>query len=157
MAGAYLLLGHRDLVRDYFAFVKASQRAEDENIPFAIFPGDAPPGAMDEAAERTHYDDFSGPAIVDSPATSLARQSLQSGVQIAVVATAPPQSAPVLLGPQPPPSRVEHHQAVRVAVMTGDASKRQLSVRVLSEGEPAPPGSTEALLVALDPRRRLLV
>jgi hypothetical protein len=46
MAGAYLLLGHRDLVRDYFAFVKGSQRAEDGNIPFAIFPGQAPPAAM---------------------------------------------------------------------------------------------------------------
>ena len=47
MAGAYLLLGQRDLVRDYFAFVKAAQREEDENIPFAIFPGDARPPAMD--------------------------------------------------------------------------------------------------------------
>ena len=36
MAGAYLLLGQRDLVRDYLAFVKAAQREEDDNIPFAI-------------------------------------------------------------------------------------------------------------------------
>lgn len=119
--------------------------------------GSEPPGSMNEAAALTPYDDFSEQTIVDSPATSLARQSLQSGVQIAEVATAPPQSPPVLLVPHPAPSRVEHHQAVRVAVTTGDAVTRQLSVRVLSEGEPAPPGSTEALLVALDPRRKLLV
>src|SRR5437763_12843224 len=41
MAGAYLLLGHTQLVLDYFAFVRASQRA-DGNIPFAIFPADKP-------------------------------------------------------------------------------------------------------------------
>jgi hypothetical protein len=42
MAGAYLLLGQRRLVRDYFDFVRASQRA-DGNIPFAIAPADDPP------------------------------------------------------------------------------------------------------------------
>ena len=42
MAGAYLLLGRHQLVRDYFDFVRASQRA-DGNIPFAIAPADPPP------------------------------------------------------------------------------------------------------------------
>src|SRR4051812_27084178 len=42
MAGAYLLLGHHQLVLDYFAFVRASQRP-DGNIPFAILPADPPP------------------------------------------------------------------------------------------------------------------
>jgi hypothetical protein len=42
MAGAYLLLGRRQLVQDYFAFVRASQR-KDGNIPFAIFPGTTRP------------------------------------------------------------------------------------------------------------------
>ena len=37
MAGAYLLLGRKRLVRDYFDFVRASQR-KDGNVPFAIFP-----------------------------------------------------------------------------------------------------------------------
>ncbi len=37
MAGAYLLLGLTDVVKDYFKYVKASQRY-DGNIPFAIFP-----------------------------------------------------------------------------------------------------------------------
>lgn len=43
MTGAYLLLGRTRLVLDYFAFVRASQRA-DGNIPFAIFNGDTRPG-----------------------------------------------------------------------------------------------------------------
>ncbi len=38
MAGAYLLLGRDRLVRDYFDFVRASQR-KDGNIPFGIWPG----------------------------------------------------------------------------------------------------------------------
>ncbi len=43
MAGAYLLLGRKRLVLDYFDFVRASQR-KDGNIPFAIFTGDTRPG-----------------------------------------------------------------------------------------------------------------
>ncbi len=42
MAGAYLLLGKAALVRGYFDFVQATQRA-DGNIPFAVFPADPPP------------------------------------------------------------------------------------------------------------------
>lgn len=117
-----------------------------------------PPGAMNEGAALMPYDDFSEQTLVDSPATALARQALQSGVQIAEFPPAPPQAPPVVLVPQTAaPSRVEQHQTVRVAVVAADASTRQLSVRVLGEGELAPPGSTEALLVALDPRRKVLV
>jgi len=122
--------------------------------------GSEPPGPMNEAAALAPYDDFSEQTIVDSPATALARQSLQSGVQIAELEPAPPQS-PVVLVPSPaaapPPSRVVPHQAVRVAVLAGVPGARQLSVRVLAEGEKAPAGSSEALLVPLDPRRKLLV
>jgi hypothetical protein len=53
--------------------------------------------------------------------------------------------------------RVAQHQAVRVAVLGGDAATRKLSLQVLGEGEAAPPGSTEALLVSLDPQRKLLL
>jgi hypothetical protein len=42
MAGAYLLLGQTRLAKDYFDFVRASQR-KDGNIPIAIFPGTAKP------------------------------------------------------------------------------------------------------------------
>ncbi len=122
--------------------------------------GSEPPGAMNEAAALTPYDDFSESTIVDSPATSLARASLQSGVQIAEAASPPTKSSVVLvpspLTPPVAPSRVAQHQAVRVAVLSGDPTTRQLSVQVLGEGELAPPGYTEALLVSLDPQRKLL-
>ena len=118
-----------------------------------------PPGRMNEAAALTPYDDFSESTIVDSPATSLARASLQSGVQIAEVISPPTKSSVMLVPPTPSAttSRVGQHQAVRVAVVGGDPATRQLSVVVLSEGEAAPPGSTEAMLVSLDPQKKLLV
>lgn len=121
-----------------------------------------PPGAMNEAAALTPYDDFSEQTIVDSPATSLARASLQSGVQISEAPLPPPASKVVVVpSPLTPPvapsaPRVPEHAAIRVAVLSGDASKRELSLRVLGEGESAPAGTTEALLVSLDPQRKLL-
>lgn len=54
MAGAYLLLGQRQLVLDYFAFVRASQRA-DGNVPFAIFPGDVAPAATETYLRGLRY------------------------------------------------------------------------------------------------------
>lgn len=121
-----------------------------------------PPGAMNEAAALTPYDDFTEQTIVDSPATSLQRASLQSGVQIAEVPPAPPTQSSVMVVPSPltPPvttSHVAQHQAVRVAVVSSDPSKRELVVRVLAEGESAPVGAVEAMLVALDPQRHVLV
>jgi hypothetical protein len=122
--------------------------------------GSEPPGRMNEAAALTPYDDFSESTIVDSPATSLARASLQSGVHIAEVLSPPTQSAVMLVpptGPAATPRRVGQHQAVRVAILRSDAAARQLSVLVLGEGEAAPPGSTEAMLVSLDAQKKLLV
>jgi hypothetical protein len=118
-----------------------------------------PPGPINEAAALTPYDDFTEQTIVDSPATAMARQSLQSGVQIAEVPPAPPKS-PVVLVPSPAPTapvavRPPQHQAVRVAVLN-NGSSRQLSVIVLGPGELAPPGSTEAMLVSLDAQQKLL-
>src|SRR6266550_1997572 len=54
MAGAYLLLGRERMVRDYFAFVRASQRA-DGNVPIAIVPADAPPEGMDTYGRGLRY------------------------------------------------------------------------------------------------------
>jgi hypothetical protein len=120
-----------------------------------------PPGSMNEAAALTPYDDFTEQTIVDSPATSLARASLQSGVQIAEIPPAPPaQSVVVVPSPLTPPStnsRTSQHQALRVAVIAGDPSTHELRVLVLGDGESAPLGATEAMLVALDPQRKLLV
>ena len=116
-----------------------------------------PPGSMNEAAALAPYDDFSEQTIVDSPVTSLARQSLQSGVNIAEVPLRP--KSPVVLAPLPQSAAlhgaIAQHHAVRVAVLSGGTASRQLSVLVLGPGEPAPPGTTEAMLVALDPERKL--
>jgi hypothetical protein len=92
----------------------------------------------------------------------LARIALQSGVQLAdagppptelSVTAAPLPNAPA---PAPTPSPVAPHQALRVAVLSSDPTTRQISLRILGEGEIAPPGSSEALLVSLDPERKLL-
>jgi hypothetical protein len=120
-----------------------------------------PPGSMNEAAALTPYDDFTEKTLVDSPATSLARSSLQSGVQIAEVPAPPTQSSVmVVTSPLTPPvtsSRLAaQHQAVRVAVLNADTTKQELLVKLLSEGESAPPGAAEAMLVALDPQRKLV-
>lgn len=56
MAGSYLLLGHSQVVLDYFAFVRASQR-DDGNIPFAIFPGEQPPPAPESYLRGINYPD----------------------------------------------------------------------------------------------------
>jgi len=54
MAGAYLLLGEKQLVLDYFDFVQASQR-KDGNIPFAIFPAESPPDGMQTHLRGLNY------------------------------------------------------------------------------------------------------
>lgn len=139
--------------------VALARAAADLRAEFSV--GSEPPGRMNEAAALTPYDDFSESTIVDSPATSLARASLQSGVQIAEVpAGLATTSSVMLVSPPAPavsPARVVQHQAVRVAIIAGDPTTRQLSVQVLGEGESAPAGSTEAMLVSLDPQRKLLV
>jgi hypothetical protein len=137
--------------------VSLARAAADLRAEVSI--GSEPPGQMNEAAALTPYDDFTEQTIVDSPATALARHTLQSGVQIAEVLPPPPKS-PAVLVPSPTPAavapvRAVPHQALRVAVLSGD-SKRQLSVLLLGEGETAPPGSTEAMLVSLDPQRNLV-
>ncbi len=121
-----------------------------------------PPGSLNEAAALTPYDDFTEQTIVDSPATSLTRASLQSGVQIAEIPPAPPTQSSVMVVPSPltPPvttRSVADHQALRVAVLSGDPTTHELRVLVLSEGESAPVGATEAMLVSLDPQRKLTV
>jgi hypothetical protein len=139
--------------------VSLARAAADLRAEFSV--GSEPPGRMNEAAALTPYDDFSESTIVDSPATSLARASLQSGVQIAEAPAGPAtKSSVMLVSPPAPalaPARVAQHQAVRVAIISGDPTTRQLSVQVLGEGESAPAGSTEAMLVSLDPQRGLLV
>lgn len=117
--------------------------------------GSEPPGRINEAAALTPYDDFSEQTLVDSPATSLARAALSSSL-LTEAAAAAAKAEIANAGAVAAAARVAQHQAVRVAVLGAGAGARQLSVRVLGEGESAPSGSTEALLVSLDPQRKLL-
>jgi hypothetical protein len=48
------------------------------------------------------------------------------------------------------------HQTLRVCVIGAGSGARELSVRVLNEGEAAPAGAVEALLVSLDSKAKLL-
>jgi hypothetical protein len=124
----------------------------------AVQVASEPRGAFDEAAALSPYDDFSETTIVDSPATTLARQALQGTVQISELQRAASSTAQLadngasahLVETAP------RHDAIRVAVLERDAAGRSLSVRMLREGEAAPAGATEALLVALRSDRRLL-
>jgi hypothetical protein len=112
-----------------------------------------PPPAIKEAPVLAPYDDFTEQTLVDSPSSSMARSVL-------LISQASDSSPPKTeLAPQAPAveasARVPEHAAVRVAVLSSDAATRQLSLRILIEGEPAPEGTLEALLVPLDPRAKL--
>ena len=54
MAGAYLMLGRQRMIRDYFAFVRASQRP-DGNVPIAISPADTPPPGLNDYGRGVRY------------------------------------------------------------------------------------------------------
>jgi hypothetical protein len=58
-----------------------------------------------------------------------------------------------IVQPLPPVAQL---QTVRVIVTGRDPASRQLTLRVLLDGEAAPPGATEGVLVSLDPSKNLL-
>jgi hypothetical protein len=118
-----------------------------------------PPLALDEASALAPYDDFNEKTIVDSPATTIARQTLQSGVEINELrrprppsyrpepdSTPVPRSAPRKSGER----TIRPRQALRVAVQPSRDGGASFVVKVLAEGAPAPAGAKVALLVALD-------
>jgi hypothetical protein len=126
----------------------------------------SPPSSRDEAAALAPYDDFSDKTVVDTPATAIVREALQSGVQInelassgnsprAITMPSPPTiipAAPVSAPPQPKPTM---RHALRVAVAPDPDRPGGLLVRPLPEGAPVATGSEEALLIALAPNSRL--
>lgn len=124
-----------------------------------------PPIPLDEAAALAPYDDFNEKTIVDSPATTLARHTLQSGVQITEArSTRTPSYRPEPDSTPLPGSarrasterKARPRQAVRVAVQPSQDGGGSFVVTVLGEGAPAPPGTKLALLVALEPDSQLL-
>ena len=139
--------------------------------PHAV-PTQAPPTPrrIDEAVALSPYDDFSDKTQVDAKAPL--REALQSGVQItempapvdaaprSVTMPSPPSSEPTVANAQYRPvvelKRPATRSAVRVAVTRDPASADTWLLRALPEDSPVPPGCEEALLVALNPKSRLL-
>ncbi|HEY4106530.1 MAG TPA: hypothetical protein VGM44_21665 [Polyangiaceae bacterium] len=135
--------------------------------------GSVPPPSPrhDEAAALAAYDDFSDKTVVDAPvATAIVREALQSGVQITEMSQPPPNVPRSVTLPSPsssPPlprttlkaeaesNRPLPRAALRVAVARDPETTGGWLVRPLPEGAPAPPGSEEAILVALRPKTRL--
>ena len=148
--------------------VNLARRAADLSTELQSMP---PPSRRDEAAALAPYDDFSDKTVVDAPAaTAIVREALQSGVQITELneSVTPPRSVTMPSPPSTPnvprttlkaqPESVKPssgRQAMRVAVARDPESEGAWLVRSLPDGVTAPPGSEEALLIALDPKSRL--
>ncbi|HKO49097.1 MAG TPA: hypothetical protein VJV79_15300 [Polyangiaceae bacterium] len=129
------------------------------------------PRRVDEAVMLSSYDDFSDKTQVDA-AAPVQRDALQSGVQItdlpapslasprSITMPSPPSSeATIANAPVTPVVEVKRpavRSAVRVAVTRDPESPDTWLVRPLPEDSEVPPGCEEALLVALDPKSRLL-
>jgi hypothetical protein len=127
---------------------------------------------VDEAVALSPYDDFSDKTQVDASAPPLQRDALQSRVQItelpkrgeaeprSVTMPSPPSSEQTVADAQFSPvievKRPTVRSALRVAVTRDPGSPDTWLVRALAEDSPVPPGCEEALLVALDPKSRLL-
>lgn len=115
------------------------------------------PVPRDEGAALAPFDDFNDQTIVDSPAIQAGRTMQHSGVAISErrPSKPPPPPRPVAVqkpsaSPQPLP-----RTALRVAVVRDKDDERVLVANVLDEGTPAPAGTSEALLVLLDPNSTL--
>jgi hypothetical protein len=124
----------------------------------------------DEAAALAPYDDFADKTAVDVQAPPVVREALQSGVHItelpdsqqsprSVTMPSPSSSLPAVpsnpIAPHAAGKPAALRQALRVAVSADPRTPGTWLVRPLGEGVPAPAGSDEALLVALDPNSEL--
>jgi hypothetical protein len=113
------------------------------------------PKPRDEGAALAPFDDFNDQTIVDSPAIQAARTMQHSTVTISERPSKPPPP------PRPPTQRPSAaplpsaapraRTALRVAVVRNKDNERVIIANVLDEGASAPPGTSEALLVLLDP------
>lgn len=100
----------------------------------------------DEAAALAPFDDFNEQTIVDSPAALVARHTAQGTVNIEELEKGRASSSG---------KHASSRTALRVAVPLAAARGGLLSVRILPDGVEAPRGTTEALLVVLDPEAKL--
>jgi hypothetical protein len=130
------------------------------------------PRHVEEAVALSPYDDYSDKTVVDATSPPVPRDALQSGVQItempassqgtprSVTMPSPSSSEPTVTTAHFVPA-VEVVQpamrpALRVAVTRDPQAPGTWLVRPLPEGSAVPPGCEEALLLALDPKTRLL-
>lgn len=110
-----------------------------------------PPVPRDEGAALAPFDDFNDQTIVDAPAVMVARQTAQSVVNIE-------DTRESAVAPASRPSATEgvrSRTTLRVAVALTSSRAGTLNVAILPDGSAPPVGTTEALLVLLDPEVRL--
>jgi hypothetical protein len=117
------------------------------------------PVPRDEGAALAPFDDFNDQTIVDSPAIQAARTMQHSGVTITERRPSKPPPPPRPATAQKPAATLVTpplpRTALRVAVTRNKDGERALIVNLLDEGVAAPPGTSEALLVLLDPNSAL--
>jgi hypothetical protein len=127
---------------------------------------------VEEPIALSPYDDYSDKTVVDAASPPVPRDALQSGVQITEMPASSQASPRSVTMPSPssseptvthahfsPPVEVVQpamRPALRVAVTRDPQTPGTWLVRPLPEGSPVPPGCEEALLLALDPKTRLL-
>ncbi len=127
-------------------------------LPLSVPPPPPPPAG-------SPWDEFQDNTIVDAP-TTVSKLVASAGAAAAPlppppattrsISTATVQS-PVVEShefaptPEEKPVAPRARAALRVAVSRGKAPGVELAVTLLAEGQPAPAGSREALLVPLDP------
>lgn len=90
------------------------------------------------------------PVAVSAPIMVSAPVVVTAPVSAPVAVPQPTPAAPAVQ-PAPPAS----YQALRVAVLSNGGG-RERSVRLLDEGEALPAGASEALLISLDPKIKLI-
>ena len=115
------------------------------SLESVVPPTDPDGSAGTEANGLAAFDDFNDQTIVDSPAVLVARQSTQGAVNIE-------DGSPI---PGGDTTKVRSRTTLRVALGLKAASDGRLSVAILPDGAELPQGTTEALLVVLDPDARI--
>ena len=152
--------------------VHLARSAADLSTALQSVPPPVASRRYDEAAALSPYDDFSDKTVVDA-AAPVVREALQSGVHItempessqrsphSVTMPSPSSSEPTVtnanFAPVAEVAKPAVRSAVRVAITRDPENPGTWLVRPLPEGAGVPPGCEEALLIALDPKSKLLL
>jgi hypothetical protein len=139
---------------------EASQSAEEggeeesaSQAPVSAPPESIPPGSSIPAPRNAPYVGHSDPPSSTSDRKTLVKPMSAEEIE----AHRPVEPASASPSPIDPGSAsVIHHQTVRVSIHPLRDQPGVFLTQILSDKEPAPPGTNEALLVALDPNVKLL-